>query len=176
MERALVAVDPGADLAASLSRIGRHGDDLIERFDGRTLIRALRRGTVGRAYSCTIVPGGLEVRVADDLALEEAARAVQAMLLDGQAQLAALAARDPVMARLRALHPGFRGVRASAPLAALGGAVSPQQINLASAATVRRRLPKRYAEWRDVAAHGTYVLSAERLAAAEPADLRALQF
>src|SRR3954468_4818800 len=116
MERALVAVDPGADLAASLSRIGRHGDDLIERFDGRTLVRALRRGTVGRAYACTIVPGGLEGRVSPGLPLDDAAGAVGAMVLDERAALGRLAAADPVIGRLAALYPGFRVVLDTDPL------------------------------------------------------------
>src|SRR5690349_5805272 len=110
MQSSFVAVDPAADLAASLSRIGRHGDDLIERFEGGTLVRALRRGTVGRAYACTIVPGGLEVRVSDGLALEEAVEAVGAMVLDEQPALRRLAAEDPLVARLTDLYPGFRVV------------------------------------------------------------------
>src|SRR5262249_46038440 len=172
----LVAVDPEAHLASSFSPLGRFGDDLIERFDGRTLVRALRRGTVGRAFACTIVPGGLEVQASAGLELEQATRAVRRTLLDGRAVLAPLAAGDPVVARLLALHPGFRVLLDSDPLAGLVRAVSAQQINLAFAARVRRRLAERYGEWQTAGEHGTYVLSPERLAAADPADLRVLQF
>ena len=172
----LVPVDPAADLASSLSRVSRHGDDLIERFDGRTLVRTLRRGLRGHVYACTLVPGGLEVRASAGLDIDDAAVAVRAMLYDGRAALAALVARDTVVARLDGLYPGFRIVLDTDPLAALVRAVSAQQINLGFAATVRRRLAEHYGEWQAVGELGAFVLSAERLAQADPADLRALQF
>jgi DNA-3-methyladenine glycosylase II len=172
----LVPVDPSTDLVASLSRLGRHGDDLIERFDGRTLVRALRRGTRGQAYAATIVQGGLEVRGSAGLDDAEAAAAVDASVLQPGAELAELAARDPVVGRLAARYPGLRVVLDSDPLAGLVRAVSAQQINLGFAATVRRRLAQAYGEWQAVDEHGTFVLDPDRLAAAAAGDLRALQF
>jgi DNA-3-methyladenine glycosylase II len=139
-------------------------------------VRTLRRGLRGHAYACTLVPEGLEVRASEGLEVEEAAAAVVGMLYDGRAALADLTARDAVVARLDGLYPGFRIVLDTDPLAALVRAVSAQQINLGFASTVRRRLAERYGEWQEVGDVGAFVLSPERLAEADPGELRALQF
>jgi DNA-3-methyladenine glycosylase II len=167
---------PGADLAASFSRYGRHGDDLMERFDGRTLVRPLRRGGEVRLVAATIVPGGLEIAASDGLGASTAASSTRAAVVEPGTAFLDLAARDPVIGRLAALHPGFRPVLDTDPLASLVRAVSAQQINLGFAAMVRRRLAERYGRWLEADGHGAYVLDASALASADPADVRALQF
>jgi DNA-3-methyladenine glycosylase II len=54
--------------------------------------------------------------------------------------------------------------------------ISAQQVNLRWAATTRRRLAEAFGEKRQVGGHFAYALSAERLAAAHVAQIRALQF
>jgi DNA-3-methyladenine glycosylase II len=83
---------------------------------------------------------------------------------------------DPVIARLESRYPGFRPVLQPNILGALIRCISAQQVNLRWACETRRRLAERFGDRHVVDGAAVYSLSAERLANAAPAEIRALQF
>jgi DNA-3-methyladenine glycosylase II len=87
-----------------------------------------------------------------------------------------LAARDPVVRAVEAMHPGVRPVLQADILTALVRSISAQQINLRFAAVVRSRLAERYGQRHSVDGGEVWSLDGDALAAARAADLRALQF
>lgn len=169
------------DIAASLEMFRRSGDDLLDRWDGVRLLRTLAVGARAVPFACVSV-GALEspilrVEVEDqgDRAVVEAA--VRVMF--GQApreEYEALRLADPVVAAVDARYPGMRPVRQFDLLSALVRCISAQQVNLRWATTTRRRLAETFGERHAIGADEVYSLRAERLAALEVADLRALQF
>jgi DNA-3-methyladenine glycosylase II len=77
---------------------------------------------------------------------------------------------------LDGLYPGLGQSRQLDLLTALVRCISAQQVNLRWATTTRRRLAEAFGERHRVGEHEIYALSAERLAAADPAEIRSLQF
>jgi DNA-3-methyladenine glycosylase II len=102
--------------------------------------------------------------------------------------LSDLAAADPVVARIAARFPGVGPVLQPDLLLAVVRAISAQQITLRFAATLRGRLARRFGRRHEVTPPPTgsgdpqpgpaevWSLDARRLAGAEIADLRELQF
>jgi DNA-3-methyladenine glycosylase II len=169
------------DIPASVERLRRWGDDLLDRWDGRTLVRTTTWNGAVVPYACavtgTLDQPGLRVLARDASerpAVEVALRALF-ILPDGDA-LVALAACDPAVDRLVRAFPGVRGLRATDGLAALVRAISAQQVNLTWAATTRRRLAELAGVRYPIGAHEVYALDAALLARTTVADLRALQF
>ncbi|MBF6559289.1 MAG: DNA-3-methyladenine glycosylase 2 family protein [Candidatus Binataceae bacterium] len=170
------AIDP----AASLEMFRRVGDDLIDRWDGRTLLRTHTIGTRTIAYACAFASDhhGLTINVTiEDVRQREAIEdAVRTMFVTPGAEFIALVQSDRVIGVIAAAHPGVRSVRQSNLLHALIRCISAQQVNLRWAATCRRRLAGSFGREHRLGEHRVYSLDAARLAALEPAAIRALQF
>jgi len=168
------------DVAASLAGFRRNGDDLIDRWDGRVWLRAVPVG--GRMVAAACRPAGTVAAPALDVEVEAGGdpaavgRAVAGVFVRADGPLAELARRDPVVARLDRRFPGVRPVLQPDLLTAVVRSISAQQVNLAWAATTRRRLAERFGRRHLLASGEVYSLDAAALAAAPPAELRALQF
>ncbi|HEU5343270.1 MAG TPA: hypothetical protein VFU60_02905 [Ktedonobacterales bacterium] len=169
------------DIAASLEMFRRSGDDLLDRWDGAWLIRTQRVGQ--RVIPYVALVGGtaeaptllVEVGRAADRAPVEAA--LLATFVQAPAEeYAALLRADAVVAALDARYPGLRPVRQFDLFSALVRCISAQQVNLRWATTTRRRLAEAFGERHTIGAREVYSLSAERIASASVAELRALQF
>ncbi|HZC07148.1 MAG TPA: hypothetical protein VE338_16045, partial [Ktedonobacterales bacterium] len=168
------------DIAASLEQFRHSGDDLLDRWDGASLIRTLRVGGRIIPYAAllrgTLAAPALLVeveRAADRVAVEATLRMT---FMQAPEEYAALLASDPVVAALDARYPGLRPARQFDLFGALVRCISAQQVNLRWATTTRRRLAETFGERHIIGAHEVYSLSAERLAGASVAELRALQF
>jgi DNA-3-methyladenine glycosylase II len=190
-----VPVAGPVDLAGSLDVFRRSGDDLLDRWDGRMWLRTL--AVDGRTVGTAARPAGT---VADPVLVVEAetgadTAAAGRVLAGGfptaTEALAALAAADPVVARIAARFPGIGPVLQPDLLTAVVRSISAQQITLRFAAVLRGRLARRYGHRHQVrvlpapteppaqdepASGEVWSLDAELLAAAEVADLRELQF
>jgi DNA-3-methyladenine glycosylase II len=172
---ARVPLPPGTDAAMSFARFARSGDDLLERWDGRRLARCVR--VAGRVvpFSATVDGVSLDVDVlrAADLATAAAAAAVMVEPLPPSWDQ--LLSRDRGLRELHSRYAGMRAVRTLDPFVALVHAISAQQVNLRWAATTRSRVAVHYGDEVAVGATSLRVIDVRRLAAAEVADLRALQ-
>jgi DNA-3-methyladenine glycosylase II len=168
------------DVGASLELFRRSGDDLIDRWDGTTLVRTIRTEEGVVAYACslkgTVEKPAFRVRVEKASQSKEVKRAVRSTFVPAPPEFAQLLHRDPVIARLDRLYPGLRQARQLDLLAALIRCISAQQVNLRWATTIRRRLAEAFGERHRVGGHEVYALSAERLAVADPVEIRSLQF
>jgi DNA-3-methyladenine glycosylase II len=168
------------DIPSSLESFRRSGDDLLDRWDSGNLVRIAPSSAGGIAYHCqalgTVNRPVLSVTVSDTAHRTAVEEAVRSMFVAAPPEFGALLRADPVIARLNARYAGFRQVRHSNLLTALVRCISAQQVNLRWAATTRRRLAEAFGEKRQVGGHFVYALSAERLAAAQVAQIRALQF
>jgi DNA-3-methyladenine glycosylase II len=172
---------PGAvDVRASLDLFLRSGDDLIDRWNGDTLVRTVRTEGGPVAYACwatgTVEKPAFRVMLEDVSRRKEVEQAVRSTFVAAPPELAELLRSDPVIARLDGLYPDLRQARQFDLLAALVRCISAQQVNLRWATTTRRRLAEAFGERHRVGGHEVYALSAERLAAADPAEIRSLQF
>jgi DNA-3-methyladenine glycosylase II len=167
------------DIPSSVEFLRSWGDDGIDRWDGRALVRTLPVGHTHVAYACR--PSGsreapvLHVRVADAAFRQEVEEAVRVTFVPPPPAYADLLARDPLLARLEQQHPGVRPVRQFDLLTALIRCITAQQVNLRWATTVRRRLAEAFGDRHVIDGHSVYSLHADRLAAATVAELRALQ-
>src|SRR6516225_4128822 len=168
------------DFAASLEIFRRSGDDMLDRWDGKWLVRTTTNARGVHPYACQV--GGeidapvLRVQVRDGSERAAVEPAVRAAFLPLMAEFERLCTGDPLIAHLAMRHRGFRPVLQADLLTALVRCISAQQVNLKWAATVRRRLAERFGRAHEVGAHKVYSLEAERLARLQIADIRALQF
>jgi DNA-3-methyladenine glycosylase II len=175
-----VAYEPPLDIPASVGGFRDLGDDLLDRWDGRTLVRTVGTPAGAVAFAATVV--GSVAAPAVRVQLEDPAHRavvepyVRRMFVLRHAELAELAGRDPAIARLAARYPGVRPVLTLSLFGALLRAISAQQVNLRWAATTRRRVAERFGDRHQVAGFEVYSLDPARLAAVPPAELRALQF
>jgi DNA-3-methyladenine glycosylase II len=168
------------DIPASLELFRRSGDDLIDRWDGETLVRTLPVDDHTVAYACQVAGRPEEpvlcVTLENGATREAVERAVRTTFVSVPPDFARLIERDPVIARLNACFPGLRPVRQFDLLAALVRCISAQQVNLRWAATTRSRLAEAFGEPHRVAGHLVYSLRADRLAGTTVPQIRALQF
>jgi DNA-3-methyladenine glycosylase II len=170
------------DIAGSLALFRRSGDDLIDRWDGAQLIRAIAIQAdcvpfVATALGNAAAPG-FEV-IAGHPAHADLVRATVATTffqLVAPADYARLLTQDPVIAALDARFPGIRQIRQLDLFTALIRCISAQQVNLRWAVTTRRRLAEAFGQRLDVAGQVVYSLDPERIAEVDPVHIRALQF
>jgi DNA-3-methyladenine glycosylase II len=168
------------DFGASLEIFRRSGDDMLDRWDGKWLVRIASEA--GRAYPYACQVGGsvdvpvLRVLVRDDAARSVVEGAIRVAFLPLLLEFEHLSAVDPVIAYLASRHRGFRPVLQADLLTALVRCISAQQVNLKWASTVRRRLAETFGKRHQVQQHIIYRLEPARLASLQIADIRALQF
>lgn len=167
------------DIHRSLEGFQRWGDDQLDRWDGKTLVRTIRDEGKSIAFFAE-VSGNVEqpvlaLTVSGERHVEPVSRVASKMFVAERQSLAGLVRIDPVVARLDRLYPGVRPVLQMEPFAALVRSISAQQVNLKWAAITRRRLASRFGLRHRVGEHLVFSLSAGRLAAADIGDLRSLQ-
>jgi DNA-3-methyladenine glycosylase II len=168
------------NFAESLAFLGRAGDDVLDRFDGRTLLRTIPEGTDSPPQPFAIdVPQSptdkLDARLpvgADDAA----ATAIAETFIVSTKAIDELALRDAAIDALVRRHSHFVPVLFRDPFTALIRSISAQQINLRFAAVLRQRLALRYGHRLEIGDDWVYALDREALASASVEDLRALQF
>jgi len=167
------------DIPASLDIFRRSGDDGIDRWDGRVLVRTTRVADTVVPFICTVLgtvdAPALEVTVTHATHAPAVEHAVRTMFVTAPGPLAELIAIDPVIARLEARYPGLRPVLQADFLTALIRAISAQQVNLQWATTTRRRLAEAFGCQHTLGSYQVFSLAAVRLAAVDVAALRALQ-
>jgi DNA-3-methyladenine glycosylase II len=175
-----VSLERPIDLVSALSALGRWGDDLIDRFDGRRLVRSI--SLAGRpapvAYVAAVRPGlteTLTVQPAESIEPLAIASAVARTFVVADLALGELAAADRRVAALAARYPGHAPILVPDPFHALIRSISAQQVNLRWAATVRARLATRYGRRLPVADTFVHVLEPAALAATSVEVLRELQ-
>jgi DNA-3-methyladenine glycosylase II len=168
------------DPTASLEMFRRSGDDLLDRWNNRTFVRTIaidgRTVAFATAFAGTRARPAVRVTVDDGDCADEVMRAVRATFMPPPRHFAQLRRADPLLARVDAHYGGFRPVLQLNLLGALVRCISAQQVNLRWACETRRRLAERFGDKHIVDGAMVYGLSAERLAAAAPAEIRALQF
>ena len=168
------------DPMASLEMFRRSGDDLLDRWDGRIFLRTIaidvRTVAFATAFAGTRARPAIRVTVDDGEYAEPIAAAARATFVAPPRHFAELRRTDPFLARLEARYRGFRPVLQLNLLGALVRCISAQQVNLRWASETRRRLAERFGDKHTVDGASVYSLSAERLANAAPAEIRALQF
>src|SRR6185295_15266492 len=120
------------DIPASLEIFRRTGDDGIDRWDGRVLIRTTRVVDTVVPFIGTVVgtvdTPALEVTVGHAVQAPAVEHTVRTMFVTAPGPLAELIAIDPVIASLDARYPGLRPVLQSDLLTALIRAISAQQV------------------------------------------------
>ncbi|CAN5761463.1 hypothetical protein BH18ACT15_BH18ACT15_12630 [soil metagenome] len=172
------------DLAGSLEYLRRNGDDLIDRWDGATLVRMLPVGERCRPLAMTTV-GDLdtprflvETPVALGETIDESAlsSSVAAQFVTAHDALADLAAKDAVIDSLVRRHRGIGVLLQPHLLHALIRSISAQQVNLAWATVTRARLVELVGTRYPVGSHAAYAIDPDRLAGTSVGALRALQF
>jgi DNA-3-methyladenine glycosylase II len=175
-----VDLDGSVDIPASLELFRSNGDDLLDRWDGVTLTRTLRAGDTTIPYTATnvgsVAAPALLVRTPSAEDREAVETAIRATFLQPPPSYAALLLADPVVAALDTRFHGLRTVRQFDLFAALIRCVSAQQVNLRWATTTRRRLAETFGERHTLDGSAVYSLHPARVARANVAELRALQF
>lgn len=170
------------NLDASLAFLRRSGDDLFERWDGHTLLRVLtvdeHRVPVAMSPlrdrpALVVAAAGRPGKPVSDNALR---RVVMEQFITDEPAWQRLLAKDPVLARLDAEHPGIRPLRLTDPLYALVRSISAQQVNMRWAITLRARLARRFATAHRIGEHTVHSIDPDQLATASVTELRELQF
>ena len=170
----MIRLPPPLDIDASLALFRRSGDDLIDRWDGRRLLRTAPVNGHHLAYRC-IAHGSVE---APGFSVEPASLAdvAQRTFFPAPKSWPDLLARDPVLARLNEKFPGVRQPRQYDLFGALVRCISAQQVNLRWASTTRRRLAETFGDGHSIAGEVVYSLEPLKIADIKPAEIRALQF
>jgi DNA-3-methyladenine glycosylase II len=167
------------DARASVAPLGRWGDDQLDRFDGRTLVRTIRL-----TADQPLLPYSIEIPPAPTMRLDARLAAgtpaavgelIAATFVTETLPLAELAQHDGAIERLVTLYPGLVPVLIPDPFHALVRSISAQQINLAFASRIRQRLALHYGHRLEIGRQFVHVLDPEALASARVEDLRALQ-
>lgn len=172
------------DIDASIAFLRRSGDDLFDRWDGHTLLRvltvdddhvpmAMRPRRDRHAPALIVAAAPRPGKPLPDKALR---RAVAEQFITDEPAWQRLLADDPVLARLDAEHPGIRPLCLTDPLYSLVRSISAQQVNLRWAVTLRARLARRFATAHQIGEHTVHSIDKDRLASANVAELRELQF
>src|SRR5215831_18413958 len=159
------------DIPASLEIFRRTGDDGLDRWDGRFLVRTTRVADTVVPFIGTVVgtvdAPALEVTVAHAPHALAVEHTVRTMFVTAPGPLAELIAIDPVIADLEARYPGLRPVLQSDLLTALIRAISAQQVNLRWATITRRRLAEAFVQQHTFGTYQVFSLDAARLAAVD---------
>jgi len=180
-----LAVDGPLDVAATLARYHRWGEDPTTRVDGDVLRRVLRLGERLLPYEVRAAGGVDDARLTITIGSEGAdvERAVMAEVrrlygLDFDlVGFYRMAKADAVLAPLVEPLYGMRPTLAATPLEMLIGSISAQQVNLSFAFACRARLVRRWGT--PVATAGGQVWAfptPASLAAARLREYRALKF
>jgi len=180
-----LAVDGPLDVAATLARYHRWGEDPTTRVDGDVLRRVLRLGERLLPYEVRAAGGVDDARLTITIGSEGAdvERAVMAEVrrlygLDFDlVGFYRMAKADAVLAPLVEPLYGMRPTLAATPLEMLIGSISAQQVNLSFAFACRARLVRRWGT--PVATAGGEVWAfptPASLAAARLREYRALKF
>ncbi|HVN91384.1 MAG TPA: hypothetical protein VMT61_16340 [Candidatus Binataceae bacterium] len=168
------------DFPASLEIFRRSGDDLLDRWDGRWLLRTIRVGMRSIPYAFRpnedLEKPCLSVVIEDSADEAPVTETITQSLRPLSAAFQQLSTTDPAIGRLADLHRGLRPILHPELLVALIRAISAQQVNLRWAATVRRRLAERFGDAHEIDGRLVYSLNPERLASLKVADIRELQF
>jgi len=176
--RVPLAFEP-IDIGGSLELFRRSGDDLVDRWDGTRLLRAILtdRGVWTPFLARALVDdGAFQVSVDDPSAVEGVHAAVANTFMAAPPDFARLVAEDRVIATLDARFPGIRQIRQLDVFTALIRCISAQQVNLRWASTTRRRLAEAFGRRHAIEGQTVYALDPELLARVDPVDIRALQF
>jgi DNA-3-methyladenine glycosylase II len=173
---ARVALPGPLDVRGSLALFHRHGDDLIDRWDGYRLIRAAPVDGTHLPFIATA--GGTLAAPHFDVVPPVAAiqRQVASTFVAPASDLQRLRAQDPIIRTLDARFPGIHQIRQLDLFTALIRCISAQQVNLRWAATTRRRLAEAFGQKHEIQGEIVYSLAPEQLAEVDPARIRALQF
>jgi DNA-3-methyladenine glycosylase II len=173
-------IEGSIDYAASLEMFRRSGDDLLDRWDGRTFARTIVVNREPAVFACTFESNGdatdVHVTVENARHRYEIECVVHAMFIVPTPDFAQLLSRDAIIAALHVRYPGVRSVRQSNLFNALLRCISTQQVNLRWATTCRRRLAETFGHPHNFTSSPVYSLDPERIATLEIADIRALQF
>ena len=172
----------------SLELFRRSGDDLIDRWDGHQLVRAVPGGDgTWIPFVARAVPReaqrSADKRASFTVRVEDAAQAdvikhiVERTFVAAPAKdYARLLREDPILADLDARFPGIRQIRQLDVFTALVRCISAQQVNLRWAVITRRRLAEAFGRRHTVDGQVVYALDPEQIARVDPTDIRALQF
>lgn len=168
------------DLSSSLEIFRRWGDDGLDRWDGRILVRTARLDGQSVPFACTLT-GTVDAPAVKAIMASPAQASVimpvvTTMCVTAPQALADLMLADPVIAALETRYRGVRPVLQSDLFTALIRSISAQQVNLKWAATVRRRLAEAFGCRHTLGPYEVISLQPERLAAVTVAELRGLQF
>jgi DNA-3-methyladenine glycosylase II len=180
-----LAVDGPLDVAATLARYHRWGEDPTARVDGDVLRRVLRLGERLLPYEVRAAGGVDDARLTitisrDGAEVERAAMAEVRRLYGLDFDLVGfyrMAKADAALAPLVEPLYGMRPTLAATPLEMLIGSISAQQVNLSFAFACRARLVRRWGT--PVATAGGEVWAfptPASLAAARLREYRALKF
>ena len=180
-----LAVDGPLDVAATLARYHRWGEDPTTRVDGDVLRRVLRLGERLLPYEVRAAGGvddaRLTITISRDGAEVERAAMVEVRRLYGLdfdlVGFYRMAKADAALAPLVEPLYGMRPTLAATPLEMLIGSISAQQVNLSFAFACRARLVRRWGT--PVATAGGEVWAfptPASLAAARLREYRALKF
>jgi DNA-3-methyladenine glycosylase II len=169
------------DIAGSLELFRRSGDDLIDRWDGSRLIRAVPVGPAEwvpfAATACgSIAVPAFNVVVDDPTRVERIRTEVATTFTDAPPGYTALLETDSVLRGLNEKFPGIRQIRQLDLFTALIRCISAQQVNLRWAVTTRRRLAENFGTRYCVGGTEVYSLDPRRIARVDPLQIRALQF
>src|SRR5262249_9111481 len=180
-----LAVDGPLDVAATLARYHRWGDDPTTRVDGEVLRRVLRVGERLLPYEVRASGGvddaRLTITIADDDVGVEAAVTGEVRRLYGLdfdlIGFYRIAKADAALAPLVEPLYGMRPTLAPTPLEMLVGSISAQQVNLSFAFACRARLVRRWGTAVTTPAGEVWAFpTAARLAAGRLREYRALEF
>jgi DNA-3-methyladenine glycosylase II len=176
-----VTLPEPVDVSGSLELFRRSGDDLIDRWDSQRLLRAVPTAGhgwipfVARAVG-TQESAGFSVVVADPTHVEPVGRAVLTTFAPASDDYVRLLQEDSVLAGLARRFPDIRQIRQLDVFTALIRCISAQQVNLRWAVTTRRRLAEAFGRRYEIDGEVVYALDPERIALADPLEIRALQF
>jgi 3-methyladenine DNA glycosylase/8-oxoguanine DNA glycosylase len=163
------------DFESSINRYARWGADFVTVVDQGALYRVCSTGSPYRIRQ--LDNGSIEVAGEDDLepAVEES-RFRFAETLEREA-VVALGERIPAIGQQLARIPGYRPPMNAAVLESLVASICTQQVNLQWAATTRARLVERFGVRHGFAGVDVWAFPAAKiLAAADPGEIRAMQF
>ncbi len=138
------------DPLASLEMFRRSGDDLLDRWNGRTFLRTIAIG--GRSVAFATAFAGTRARPAVRVTIDDGAcadgvmNAVRATFMPPPDHFAELRRADPLLARVHVRYGGFSPVMQLNLLGALVRCISAQQVNLRWASETRRRLAERFGD------------------------------